>query len=153
MDYADDAYRLARRRLFDAIAALSTATSRMSEEPASAPHNLRDLSEFLAAGYVFAAEIASIQGFLRSREVIDPQLADSLAQGGSARRRTDDVGARGSIGPSDRTAETMRIWMGGEPVENSYHPAGRLARRLGRMVEVAGRSSSLGARLLRPSAA
>jgi uncharacterized membrane protein YccC len=67
VDFSDQAYRLSRRRLFDAIAALSTALSRMLEEPASARYEVRILSEFLAAAYVFAAHLASVQTFARDR--------------------------------------------------------------------------------------
>jgi uncharacterized membrane protein YccC len=147
IDYDDQAYRLGRRRLFDAIAALSTATSRMLEEPASTPHDLRELSEFLAAAYVFAAEIASVQVFLRSREAIDPQLRAAVkdaAQVVDARLEAALTGAAAMAPRASEDAETEVL------EDDPYRSAGRLARRLRRMTQVARRVGDLGARIARP---
>ncbi|MDB5593129.1 MAG: hypothetical protein JWM36_90 [Hyphomicrobiales bacterium] len=143
MDYVDQAYRLARRRLFDTIAALSTATSRMLEEPASARHNSRALSEFLAAGYVFAAELASVQVFLRSRDVRDPQLAEAVTRAGQvvdAKLEAALAGTRLASGSYDGVVLADVDSLESE----TYEGAGRLARRLRRVIQVAGRVSRLG---------
>ncbi|MDB5650465.1 MAG: hypothetical protein JWL62_1985 [Hyphomicrobiales bacterium] len=152
MEYADQAYRLARRRLFDTIAALSTATSRMLEEPASARHNSRALSEFLAAGYVFAAELASVQVFLRSRDVRDPQLAEAVTRAGQvvdAQLEAALAGTRLAGGSYDGVVLPDVDSLESE----TYEGAGRLARRLRRVIQVAGRVSRLGVSAGRPEAA
>lgn len=146
VDYADQAYRLARRRLFDAIAALSTATSRMLEEPASAPEHARELSEFLAAGYVFAAEIASVQVFLRSQTVIEPQLGDAVTQAGRVVDAALEAALASTAFGGSRHVGSMQ-GDDSDVAKDGYHSAGRLARRLRRMTEVAHRVSALGARV------
>ena len=145
---ADQAYRLTRRRMFDALSNLSSAVSRMLEEPEAAGYRTRTLSEFLAASYVFAAELASVQVFLHSR-----------AEAGDARLRR----------AIERTAALVQTRFGREtgpeeaaadlPIQlpeidtldpESYAGAGVLARRLRRVIGVAGRVRRLGDLAQRP---
>jgi uncharacterized membrane protein YccC len=143
MPHGDDqAYRLARRRMFDALANLSSAVSRMLEEPKTAGFRSRTLSEFLAASYVFAAELASVQVFLRVRaDGRDTRLLQAIERAAAlvqARFERDMPVDQASAEQPIQLPEIDAL----DP--QSYEAAGVLARRLRRVIGVAGRVRMLG---------
>jgi uncharacterized membrane protein YccC len=136
VDTSDQSYRLARRRLFDTIAALSMAVTRMVEEPGASVTQTRALSEMLAISYVFAAELASVQVFLRSRaDRTDPKLVDALSR---ARKAVLNNLTR-EAPPAERAGSGQLTEIDSLDRE-SYEGAGRLARRLRRVIQVAERA-------------
>ena len=54
-------YRLARKRLFDAVAALSGAVRRLADEPHAAKEMLARLNALLAANYLLLSDLTSMQ--------------------------------------------------------------------------------------------
>jgi len=70
-------YRLARKRLIDAVAALSMSISRMAGEPGSRRQVLAPLNEFITSGYLLAAQLASVHGLLERwrTDMESPELA------------------------------------------------------------------------------
>ena len=131
---SDQDYRLARRRLFDAIAALSAAVTRMLDEPkaSAGAMDARRLSETLAAAYVFAAELASVRVFLRSRaDPNDRKLAAALDH---AR-----VAVEHRLTGAEKEAEADRTVRLDSLDAETYEGAGRLARRLRRLIQSAAR--------------
>ena len=137
---SDHAYRLARRRLFEAIAALSTAVSRMLEEPASTHSDVRALSEFLAAGYAFAAELASVQVFVRNRA--DPNERQLPAALERALQYVEDSFARaGSAYASEQTSDRPTSPPGDALI--GQERLALFARRLNSVTEVAERINRL----------
>lgn len=62
----DQAYRLARKRALDRFTALATTTRRLSSEPHRDDRQLARLNDLLAANYLFASDLASVQGLLRA---------------------------------------------------------------------------------------
>jgi uncharacterized membrane protein YccC len=84
------AYRLARKQLLDAVAALSQATARMLDEPRSRQHPLAPLHGAVAAAYLLAAQLASVRFLLEYRAPdFDPGQRETLL----ALARTDLVQA------------------------------------------------------------
>jgi len=74
-------YRLARKRLIDAISALGMSISRMVGEPESHRRSLAPLNAFINASYLLAAQLASLHSLMatRSRE-LDPVALASVTQ-------------------------------------------------------------------------
>lgn len=62
----DRAYRLARKQALDRFTALATTTRRLSSEPHRDDRQLARLNDLLAANYLFASDLASVQGLLRA---------------------------------------------------------------------------------------
>lgn len=63
----DQQYRLARKATSDAVAALSSATRRLLDEPRADKRVLATLNELLGANYLLASDLASVQAALRAR--------------------------------------------------------------------------------------
>jgi uncharacterized membrane protein YccC len=61
----DGEYRMVRKQLHDAIAALSGAVGRMLAEPASRNRSAAELKSFLALNYLLAAQLAAVRGLLQ----------------------------------------------------------------------------------------
>nr|WP_320131663.1 FUSC family membrane protein [uncultured Holophaga sp.] len=57
-------YRLARKRMIDAVSALCLSVGRMAGEPEHRRGSLAPLNEFLTAGFLLAAQLASVHGML-----------------------------------------------------------------------------------------
>jgi len=57
----EQAYRLARKRLFDAVAALSGAVRRLADEPNTGKELLARLNALLAANYLLLSDLTSMQ--------------------------------------------------------------------------------------------
>ncbi|MEJ2623061.1 MAG: FUSC family protein [Pseudolabrys sp.] len=66
-DADDHRYRLARKQALDRFTALATIARRLSSEPHHDDRQFVGLSELLAANYLFASDLASVQGMLRVR--------------------------------------------------------------------------------------
>jgi uncharacterized membrane protein YccC len=60
-------YRLARKHLVDAIAALGSAIRSMLEEPESRRHAVEPLNTFLTDSYLMAAQLASVRLLIQQR--------------------------------------------------------------------------------------
>ena len=147
LDGGEQDYRLSRRRVFDALVNLSSTVSRMLEEPGAASYRSRSLSEFLAASYVFAAELASVQVFVRSRAAPgDLRLARAVEASAHM------VKARFALQLSDVRHEATLRDVASLDIE-TYEGAGVLARRLRRVIQVAERVRKLGLLALETDAA
>jgi uncharacterized membrane protein YccC len=104
----DQQYRLARKGAADAVAALSSATRRLLDEPRADKRALATLNELLSANYLLASDLASVQAALRARAgQIDPAVAEevlsaacnivaeALARDAPAKPRPDHLRRRG----------------------------------------------------------
>ena len=60
-------YRLARKSMVEAIAALSDSAGRMGGEPQTVHRGLNEMADMLIAGYVLAAHVSATRLFLRER--------------------------------------------------------------------------------------
>jgi uncharacterized membrane protein YccC len=60
-------YRLARKSMVEAIAALSDSAGRMGGEPQTVHRGLNEMADMLIAGYVLAAHISATRLFVRER--------------------------------------------------------------------------------------
>lgn len=60
-------YRLARKSMVEAIAALSDSAGRMGGEPQTVRRGLNEMADMLIAGYVLAAHISATRLFARER--------------------------------------------------------------------------------------
>lgn len=87
------AYRLARKHMIDAVAALGSASLRMLAEPASQHRAVAPLNQFITDSYLMTAQIASVRILLqhRGREL------DMKAVPGLMARTVDEVCRR--LGP------------------------------------------------------
>jgi uncharacterized membrane protein YccC len=68
---SDQDYRLARKRIIEAIAALSDSAGRMGGEPQGVRRGLNELIEMLISGYLVAAHISSTRFMMRGRQSDD----------------------------------------------------------------------------------
>nr|WP_242533171.1 FUSC family membrane protein [Niveibacterium umoris] len=92
-------YRLARKQLQDALAAVSQATARMLDEPGSRRLPLPPLHGAVTAAYLLAAQLASVRFLLQQRAAdLDKGRRDALLnqarialEDALAGRRPDDV--------------------------------------------------------------
>ncbi len=75
-------YRLARKRLTDAIGLLSIAFGRMLKEPASRHFSKAELSDFITASYLFAAHLAAVKVLLqrRTKEIDASRASQSMLE-------------------------------------------------------------------------
>jgi uncharacterized membrane protein YccC len=67
LNASDQDYRLARKRIIEAIAALSDSAGRMGGEPQGVRRGLNELIEMLISGYLLAAHISSTRFTMRGR--------------------------------------------------------------------------------------
>jgi uncharacterized membrane protein YccC len=75
----DQPYRLARKQALDRFTDLAATTRRLSSEPHHDNRQLVALNELLAANYLFASDLASVQGMLRARAgEVDTEAASTL---------------------------------------------------------------------------
>lgn len=75
-------YRLARKQMIDAIAALGSAGRRMLDDPESRRHAVETLNSFITSSYFIAAQLASIRILVqqRHRELDSKSLPELLSQ-------------------------------------------------------------------------
>jgi uncharacterized membrane protein YccC len=133
-DAVNDAYRLARRRMYDSTATLSAASRRMLEEPGSPRRQPRAMSGLLAASYAFAAEMASVRLYLHARS--EAERADAAPALARARRLIEMVFARSGAVRATPDED-----------ERDFADAGALARRLGRAVRASRKLAASAARV------
>lgn len=97
----DQAYRLARKAALDSATALSSATRRLIDEPATAKRGLATLNQLLSANYLLASDLASVRTALRARaKEFDPKGADEAL--GAARALVLDALLPDQPGRSER---------------------------------------------------
>jgi len=98
---AEQAYRLARKRLFDAVAALSGAIRRIADEPGTPKGVLSRLNQLLAANYLLLSDLTSMQVLyaMRGAELDKARDTDSLA--GEMRTRVVTILTPGT--PAEKT--------------------------------------------------
>ncbi len=76
---SDQSYRLARKAALDRFTALTMMTRRLASEPDPHAGDLARINRLLAANYLFASDLASVQGLLRARaDHIEAAAAGSL---------------------------------------------------------------------------
>ncbi len=77
----DQVYRLSRKGALDAVAALSSATRRLLDEPQVNRRMIASLNELLSANYLFASDLASVRTALlaRAKELNPTETDDVLA--------------------------------------------------------------------------
>lgn len=74
----DFLYRLARKRFMDSLASLSSALSRMLEEPADKQYAVADLNRFIVQNYLVVAHIAALRLlFQRHKEGMPREAVNS----------------------------------------------------------------------------
>ncbi|MDE2295586.1 MAG: FUSC family protein, partial [Gammaproteobacteria bacterium] len=97
----EQAYRIARKRALDAFSALVATTRRLSSEPKRTAGDLAALNRLLAANYLFASDLASVQSLLRAaRGAIDASEA-----GRALRATSDRVIETFGLSPADLAAD------------------------------------------------
>jgi uncharacterized membrane protein YccC len=74
----EQSYRLARKRLFDAVASLSGAVRRIADEPNTPPRLLERLNALLAANYLLLSDLTSMQVLFAMRGSELTANADAL---------------------------------------------------------------------------
>ena len=80
-DIADQDYRLARKTMLEALAAITESAARVGGEPAHVQSVMPDLGTLLSAAYSLAAQMVGIRSLLTNRRAeIDPTYADDLLQ-------------------------------------------------------------------------
>ncbi|THD42022.1 MAG: hypothetical protein E7774_16785 [Bradyrhizobium sp.] len=93
-DGVDQDYRLARKELIEAIAALADSAARMGGEPRAARRGLDQMPPMLMAAYVVVANLAAMRLALR---VADPEsAAKARAEAEAARDWLNDALAQGA---------------------------------------------------------
>ncbi len=73
-------YRMARKSMIEALAALSDSAGRMGGEPQAVHRGLNEMADMLIAGYVLAAHVSATRLFLRERRGDEdfPAIAERL---------------------------------------------------------------------------
>ncbi len=135
-------YRLARKRALDSFTALATIARRLSSEPHHDDRQFVGLNELLAANYLFASDLASVGGMMRTRGAgYDSAAAITLLDETRA-RVLESLAASGTAPPP----ETLRRrgWFELHDVEpltllrrrllHIEHGAARLAAQAGRAI-------------------
>ncbi|HYC25649.1 MAG TPA: FUSC family membrane protein [Roseiarcus sp.] len=83
VEASDHDYRMARKRMIEALAALSDSAGRMSAEPQAVRRGLGEMAEMLINAYVLAATISATRFMIRGapkgadRDQLAARLADS----------------------------------------------------------------------------
>ncbi|HEY2837103.1 MAG TPA: FUSC family membrane protein, partial [Rhizomicrobium sp.] len=89
-DHVRQPYRLARKRILEAVAQLSGAIRRLADEPKTNRRTLAALNELLGANYAFASDLASMPVLMKVRgPELDPVRAD--AEIAHVRNRVDEI--------------------------------------------------------------
>ncbi|MRW93419.1 FUSC family protein [Duganella sp. FT80W] len=82
----DFAYRIERKRLMDALAALSSALMRMLDEPSSKQRAVEDINLFIVQNYLLMAHVAALRAIVRRHpheipvDALNAMLAESHDQ-------------------------------------------------------------------------
>jgi uncharacterized membrane protein YccC len=150
---ADVEYRLARKQLFDAVAALTGSLRRMLNEPKSHHRAVRELNEFITVDYLLAAHAASVHLLLEnSKDALEEaethadlsraQVVSGELLGQAVAAWRPEPGAR----PAPRTVEESN-WDESLYAEVQWTPAMLLKRRLRLIQETAYKLASLSANI------
>ncbi|MBV9418985.1 MAG: hypothetical protein JO348_04365, partial [Alphaproteobacteria bacterium] len=136
----EQAYRLARKRLFDAVAALSGAIRRIADEPNTRKDTLARLNALLSANYLLLSDLTSMQVLFAMRASELTPNADSLTQ--EMRTRVIDI----LSSPSQEKAPAR---LSKTSNDDLYQPNGMsvLKRRLVHIEHAAKRVAALAAEL------
>ncbi|MBV9541033.1 MAG: FUSC family protein [Alphaproteobacteria bacterium] len=136
----EQAYRLARKRLFDAVAALSGAIRRIADEPNTPKDTLARLNALLSANYLLLSDLTSMQVLFATRASELTPNADSLTQ--EMRTRVIDI----LSSPSQEKAPAR---LSKTSNDDLYQPNGMsvLKRRLVHIEHAAKRVAALAAEL------
>lgn len=99
----DQGYRLARKRMLDAMATLSATLSRMLDEPRAVRHRETEtLGAFLTANHLLASHLASVQMFFRNRAgEMDAATVTRLVDDARTRGEPALTGALAAFSPKD----------------------------------------------------
>ncbi|HEX4105095.1 MAG TPA: FUSC family membrane protein [Rhizomicrobium sp.] len=133
--HQQEPYRLARKRILDAVAGLAGAIRRLADEPNASKRTLAALNELLSANYALASDLASMPILMKLR---GPEL--------------DTPRAKTEIG--ETRTHVMQLLSGGEniaPRDIASGPGDNFAmtvlfRRLNHIAESAGKVARLAAR-------
>ncbi|MBL6852794.1 MAG: FUSC family protein [Alphaproteobacteria bacterium] len=122
----EQAYRLARKRLFDAVAAFSGAIRRIADEPGTPKDVLARLNALLAANYLLLSDLTSMQVLYHMRGAELDKVANADALAGEMRTRV--VTILTPDGPPDKAPP--RLSKGG--MDDLFQPnaSSTLKRRL-----------------------
>ena len=124
-------YRLARKRILDAVAGLAGAIRRLADEPNANKRTLAALSELLSANYALASDLASMPILMRLRGAeLDTPRAETAIQ--DMRKHVTQVlsGAHGTeprdiaFGPGENFAMTVLS----RRLNHIAHSAAKVAR-------------------------
>ena len=128
-------YRLARKRILDAVAQLAGAIRRLADEPNTNRRTLASLNELLSANYALASDLASLPILMRLRgQDLDRPSAETAIAGMRARVA--------SLLKGDKIASERDI----HPAESENFAMTVLARRLSHIERSAGKVARLAAR-------
>jgi len=93
-------YRLARKRILEAVAQLSGAIRRLADEPKTNRRTLASLNELLGANYALASDLASMPVLMKTRGAeLDPVRADTQIE--AARNRVAELLTSGPMPDSE----------------------------------------------------
>jgi len=101
----EQAYRLARKRLFDAVAALSGAIRRIADEPGTPKDVLARLNALLAANYLLLSDLTSMQVLYAMRGPELDKVANTDALAGEMRSRVVTILTPGT--PSEKAPSRL----------------------------------------------
>jgi uncharacterized membrane protein YccC len=135
---ADDfVYRICRKRLLDSVAGLSSALTRMLDEPPSKQRAVEDIHLFIVQNYLIVAHVAALRLLLRRHAVnlpktaVDALLLQTCSRVGKALGQVGETlttllpelaafaEARQPAAPASLTAENS----GGDQREDDYRGA------------------------------
>ncbi|HXC56267.1 MAG TPA: FUSC family membrane protein [Rhizomicrobium sp.] len=133
----EQSYRLARKRLFDAVASLSGAVRRLADEPAADGTALARLNDLVGANYLLLSDLTSMQVLFKLRGAeLDAAQSDALLSEACARVLETLAGGATKMPPPRLRAKTRG---------DLYQPSGMaiLKRRLVHIEHAARRVASL----------
>ncbi|WP_374582314.1 FUSC family membrane protein [Pseudoduganella sp.] len=115
----DFIYRIQRKRLMDALAALSAALVRMLDEPESKQRAAEDINLFIVQNYLLVAHVAALRAILRrhARDIPSEAVNAMLATSHASVCRTLSVALSRHTGATPPAAP-LRREAGAEPVVN-----------------------------------
>jgi uncharacterized membrane protein YccC len=95
-------YRLARKQALDRFTVLAMTARRLSSEPHHQDRQFASLNELLAANYLFASDLASVQGMLRARAGEIDTPATSALLNDTRKRVLESLTATGTVPPPEK---------------------------------------------------
>jgi uncharacterized membrane protein YccC len=105
----EQSYRLARKRLFDAVAAMSGAVRRLADEPATGKDLLARLNALLSANYLLLSDLTSMQVLYSLRGTELDKIANAETLTDEMRGRVLEIlSSAPAQKPPPRLAKTAR---------------------------------------------